>query len=221
MVELHFRVHYKNSDGGQVTHWTLDVPQWIIDNVDIDRCIIGKEVDASRPHFQMYINYNKSLSYFRQTFKKRFNEAEGNKDYSLSEVKNRESILSYVMKENVYKTKGFSQSELDAIPKWKNAQEYKKDALQYSKSKNTNEQIVEKLRQVYNSKVWVYDADCINIIVSYIEKYYGRGFKQINSMKIRDNALGILNTLNTGTLHIKLMNEAFPDLYGGLYVEAD
>lgn len=65
MVKLHFRVHYSQVALGAVQHWSLEVPQWIIDNTNVTRCIIGKEEDAARPHYQIYIEFTKTLSTFR------------------------------------------------------------------------------------------------------------------------------------------------------------
>lgn len=223
MVEkIHFRVHYQEHNGGQIIHWSLEVPQWVLDNPSVEKCIIGKETDASRPHYQMYIEFSKTLSTFRQQFKKQFPDSDGNKDFSMTKVKNDESILSYVTKEGDYKTKGFSKEELDAIPTWKPKEQYKKEKLNVTKSRNTNEQIVIELQSKFPNKKWIYDGECMSIIISYIQKYYGLAFKQIGIFKVKDNALGILNSLNTGTLHRKLMNEAFPDLFGDPYhYEAD
>lgn len=214
---LHFRVHYQECVS-QVTHWSLEVPQWLLDNPLVTRCLIGREVEATRPHFQCYIEFTKTMSTFRQQFKKKFPESDGNKDYSISDARKDATLISYVTKEGIYKKKGFTDEEINTIVKWVPKEEFKKQEKAKA-SGNTNRQIVEELKKKYPTRKWLYDSDSINIIVSYIQRFYGAGVKQISVFKVKDNAMGILNTLNPGILHNKLMNECFPDLFGNQFVE--
>lgn len=215
---LHLRVHYKETSGGQNTHWSILVPNWIIDNKSVTRSLIGRETNATRPHYHVYLEFAKTLSTFRQQFKKAFPESDGNSDYSISNARNDETLLSYVAKESIIGKKGFTDEEIANIKKWVPKEEFKKQETKKSGG-SVNSQIVEELKKKYPNKKWQYESDDMNIIVSYIQRFYGQGIKQINSHKVRDNALGILNSLNTGILHNKLMNEAFPDLFGNPFLE--
>lgn len=66
------------------------------------QCLIVKhdaDEDVSRPHCHLVINYNKTLSTFRQQFKKRFPNYEGNKDYQLKDCSDDgEKPLWYICK---------------------------------------------------------------------------------------------------------------------------
>lgn len=218
MVLLHFRMHYTPIVGGQVISDDIVVINWINENSSVTKAIIGREVNATRPHLQMYIEFNKTISTFRQQFKKLLPDKQGNSDYSLKEVDNADSMKSYVCKEGDVKYKGFTAEEIADIKPWVTKEEYKK--LEQKKvNGNCNQFIVEELQKKYPSKVWHYVPDDLAIIVSHIQRVYGAGFKQISSVKVRDNALGILNSLNTGCLHNKLFQEAFPDLFLTSYVD--
>lgn len=218
MVLLHFRCHYKSSClGGSMIGDDVAIISWLKDNKSVLTCLAGKEVDATRPHLHAIVEFDKTSSTFRQQFKKVFPTYDGNSDYSLKEVENLVSLQSYVMKESVVLKKGYTDEQISQIPPWKPKEEYKNEKKK--KVANINEQIVIDLRKKYPTKKWQYVPDDINVIVSMIQKYYGAGFKQINGRKVGDNALGILNSLNTGCLHNKLMNEAFPDLFCNPFLE--
>lgn len=220
MVLIHFRVHYKGSSaGGQMTGDDVLIVNWLNNNKSVMTCLAGKEIEATRPHLHAIVDFNKTISTFRQQFKKEFPNYNGNADYSTKEVENLQSLQSYVMKESVVLKKGYSAEEISQIPPWKTKEEYKSEIKKVKSNAPVNQQIVTALREKYPGRKWIYDSDDINIIVSYIEKYYGSSYKQINSRKVGDNALGILNSLNTGCLHNKIMNEAFPDLFGNPFLE--
>lgn len=218
MVLLHLRVHYIESAGGQVVSDDVTVTTWLLENKGISKMIIGKEKDASRPHIHCYIEFDKTMSTFRQQFKKQFPSMDGNKDYSLAQVENPGSLMSYICKEGDVKFKGFTDEEKSQILPWVTKEEFKKNE-QKKVNGNCNQFIVEELKKKYPSRKWHYTPEDMSIIVSHIQRVYGAGFKQISSVKVRDNALGILNSLNTGSLHTKLFSEAFPDLFCHSYVE--
>lgn len=66
------------------------------------QCLIVKhdaDEDVARPHCHLVINYNKTLSTFRQQFKKKFPNYEGNKDYQLKDCSDDgEKPLWYICK---------------------------------------------------------------------------------------------------------------------------
>ena len=67
-----------------------------------DRWYVVIESQASRPHYQMYIQFKqkyKSLNAMRNKVKKILS-GQGNRAYSLSEVKDRIHLLCYLLKEN-------------------------------------------------------------------------------------------------------------------------
>lgn len=91
--------------------------------------IVALEVDAERPHLQGYFllsNKDNNLQIFRKWLKKTFG-LEGNKDYSLSKVKNSEDYKKYIVKETNWMSSGFDVEELKkfqlvSYPKKKNFQ---------------------------------------------------------------------------------------------------
>lgn len=216
MVLIHLRVHYKYQMGSQfVTDDSVDIINWLN---QFDKVVYAKEEIANRKHIHAVVDFNKTLSTFRQRFKKQFPMYEGNTDYSTAEVRDVDKMLSYVTKEGNAIFKGYTEEEINAVKPWLVKTEFKKQEVK-SKSGNCNKAIAEELQNKYPNRVWSYSPDTMEIIVSKIQVVYGAGFKQISAHKVRDNALGILNALNTGCLHNKLMNEAFPDLFCTGFVE--
>ena len=67
-----------------------------------DRWYVVLESQATRPHYQMYVQFKtkyKSLNAMRNKVKKILS-GEGNRAYSISEVKDRIHLLCYLLKEN-------------------------------------------------------------------------------------------------------------------------
>lgn len=218
MVLLHLRCHYTEHQGGQNISHDIAVTNWLMSLKSVTKAIIGKEIEANRPHLHCYVDYSLTMSTFRQHLKKEFPNMEGNKDYSLKKVDNPSSLMSYICKEGDVKYKGFSDEEKSQILPWVTKEEYKKNE-QKKVNGNCNQFIVEELQKKYPGRKWHYVPEDMSIIVSHIQRVYGAGFKQISSIKVRDNALGILNSLNVGSLHSKLFSEAFPDLFCHSYVD--
>lgn len=220
MVLLHLRCHFDDNNHGQtIAHNSShNITNFLMNMTNIEKLIIGKELDANRPHIHCYIDYKLTMSTFRQRLKKEFPQMDGNKDYSLKQVDNPASLMSYICKEGDVKYKGFSDEEKSQILPWVTKEEYKKNE-QKKVNGNCNQFIVEELQKKYPGRKWLYVPEDMSIIVSCIQRVYGAGFKQISSVKVRDNALGILNSLNVGSLHNKLFSEAFPDLFCNGYVD--
>lgn len=76
--------------------------------------IVAYEEDAERPHFQGYMLVSEttpSNDKFRRYIKKKFN-LEGNKDYSISTVKDVKGYKKYIIKEGKWVAVGMDTSEL-------------------------------------------------------------------------------------------------------------
>lgn len=85
-----------------------------------------------------------------------------------------------------------------------------------SEVKSWSQELTDTIRDKYPNKLWIYDADHINLLWSIVTDALGTTSKKLNAFIVRDLVMGQLNALNPDCAGIKkqLRNQAFPDLFG-------
>lgn len=180
-----------------------------------------KEIDAERPHIHTVLLFEKTKSTFWQRLKKKFPELAGNKDFSISEVKDTpqdlQNILQYICKGEQEKTEenpyglpdvvlNHPQDHYDIMKlcndywiknadlKSKNEKDPVEKTLKEKKVSFTDE-CIRSLRKEYPKRQWDMNESAISTVFNVVITKLGEKSKVFDRSILRRLVFGILNVL--------------------------
>lgn len=218
MVLLHLRVFYKTDELEKLILFIKKEA-----NLHLV-CKENEEEDDKRQHIHALINFEKTLSTFRQHFRGKFPEYKGNESYSLETVRDQQRMEQYICKgfrdgmpEIVGKSHGYTDNQIEKhhTAYWVEYDGLRKAVEVRKKHKgNWTQEVRDELLK--KKKDWEFSPEDTLAVYDMVMKKLGETAKKLNERIVRDMVLGLLNSLSAHTasgLRNFMLQKAFPDLH--------
>lgn len=203
---------------------------WMCGNT---RCLVELVVSETSKNDKLHIHavlgiQNKS-TFFQQFHKKFENRWHGNKSFTCETLrKEKENNYIYLCKgtrnalPNVMYKAGISDEMIKQYHDkyWEDKPLDKEHGVKLrekkSQIKTWSQELTATIRNKYPGKLWIYDADHIDLLWAIVTDALGSASKKLSAFIVRDLVMGQLNALNPTCVGIKkqMRNQAFPDLFG-------
>lgn len=208
-------------------NWFNIYAKWF-ESQEVDKLLVCREGgDDVRPHVHILVWYRKTMSTFRQRFKKQYPLLDGNKDYQMKKVEDNDVIPTenYICKANsvddfpeVVSMIGYTGDDVKLFHQryWELNKELKKKKEEKKKAKpQWIARVGEYLKDKYGEKrVWSYNSIDVNIIGNNVLEHMSYDAKSLDQFVYKRLTLGVLNYLNPRSVRRQMFDSAFPDLSG-------
>lgn len=201
------------------------------------QCLIVRhdaDEDVNRPHCHLVINFDKTLSTFRQQFKKKFPDYEGNKDYQLKDCSDDgEKPLWYICKyespvvlykmnyteNDIERFHTESNNYVDALKKQKQTENVKpqKEYKEKKKIDTFPQRVAKEILEKYKCKPrdewdWRFSShrDCV---YGYVLRNLGELGKVFDKHIIHRHMNGVMNIINPNSIYGIFKQECVHTMY--------